>query len=130
MQASKFFQGANGDILTITGTKFIPQLLENIVTIGGVRCDVKTATASQLTCEVGKGPAGVHDVIVEVVDKGLADGGPFSFRYNFEVSGINPTIGSRGGKSQLHTVSENMRILHCLMYSLNLQKPNMTIAFY
>ena len=91
--------GVDGDTLILTGTGFSLTLEDNLVLMGGVNCSVTAATATQLTCTVGEGPAGEHNVSVTVDQKGLAEhqGGTYSFTYNYEVTGISPSAGSLGG---------------------------------
>ncbi len=83
-------------VLTITGTGFHTTASNNTIMIGGVTCNVTTATDTEIQCDIGAGPAGSHDVIVNVDGKGTANGG-FQFTYLFQADSISPSSGSIAG---------------------------------
>ena len=70
-----------------------------MVTIGGTACQVTSATSMEIRCDVGLGEAGTHRIVLSVADKGHAKhhSGNYSFTYDFEVDGIDPTAGGLGG---------------------------------
>ena len=93
----------SGTVVTLSGTGFDDTAPSaNTVIIGGVTCPVTAATATELKCSVGEGPAGSHAVVVNVLSKGLAEhsGGPYTFAYSFQVTGISPTVGGTAGRTR------------------------------
>ena len=62
-------------------------------------CDVTSATANEIQCDIGAGPAGSHDVIVRVLGKGLAEHNisTYTFTYEFKMESISPGNGSLAG---------------------------------
>ncbi len=91
----------DGTVLVITGTGFDPIEANNNVTIGGEPCTITSASETQLECDIGPGPAGTHDVIVYVSDKGYPSGNTFTFTYLFELDSVEPSSGSVGGKTEI-----------------------------
>ncbi len=101
-QCSASRTGSVGDLITLSGTKFIDQSPDDHqVWIGdqSVRCEVTSASETELQCRVSQAPAGQYDVSVNVGGKGLArhSGRAVRFRYTFRVTGVQPTRGSLGG---------------------------------
>ena len=98
---SRLGSQTSGTVLTLSGSGFDATVsTANTVEIGGVACDVVTATGAELTCSVGRGPAGSHDVVINVLGKGLAEhtGGVHRFVYSFQVTGIDPATGGNAGR--------------------------------
>lgn len=81
--------------------------------IGGTACDVTSASATEIQCDIGQGPAGAHQVMLTVGDKGLArhEGGPFEFTYGFSIVSFEPASGAVGGKGNVHKSYRNLLIL-------------------
>ena len=69
----------------------------NTVTIGGTECDVTSASETEIQCSIGAGPAGEHEVYVNVNGQGLAEGS-YQFTYLFEADSIDPSAGSIAGE--------------------------------
>jgi len=89
---------ALGTSIDISGTGFSGSTSDNNVTIAGVPCTVTAATTSSITCDVGNGPVGAYDVIVNVAGNGdAAISGNVEFTYTANISSISPTSGSLGG---------------------------------
>ncbi|XP_072025340.1 fibrocystin-L-like [Amphiura filiformis] len=66
------FQGNDGTSITISGSGFSTTMVDNQVKIGGVGCDVTSASETSIECTVGKGAAGSNKVVVNVSPDGLA----------------------------------------------------------
>ncbi len=62
----------DGTSITISGSGFSDDASENNVTIGGVACDVTSASESEVVCDVGPGSIGNYTVMVNVLTKGLS----------------------------------------------------------
>ncbi len=78
--------GGYGTELIISGSNFSPNLVENIVTIGGVSAEVKNSTSTTLTVLVPSLDEG--DLPIKVSTKaGTADGSTFKYIYDVFVTG-------------------------------------------
>ena len=59
-----------GIVLTITGTSF-PDVSEEVtISMGVRRCEVQTASSTEITCVVPNNPPGEVDVVVDTQTKG------------------------------------------------------------
>lgn len=87
-------------VLILNGTGFSDTSSDNSVMIGGVACVVTSSTSTQIQCDIGQGPAGPHEVLLNVASKGLARhvGGTMTFTYIFFVDSFSPTEGSVSGE--------------------------------
>ncbi|XP_072025342.1 fibrocystin-L-like [Amphiura filiformis] len=96
----------NSTSITISGRRFSDDVLENNVTIGGIVCDVTSASETSLECDVGPGAIGNYTVVVNVDSKGFAayPNGDVQFEYETGVIGVDPENGSTVGGTQI-TVS-------------------------
>jgi hypothetical protein len=56
--------------MTISGTSFPEVAEELVVSMGARRCEVQTASSTQVTCVVPTNPPGDVDVIVDTQNKG------------------------------------------------------------
>ncbi|XP_038045747.1 fibrocystin-L-like [Patiria miniata] len=99
VQTSSPASGTDGTALILTGSGFSTTQELNVVTIGGVGCDVTSASDTSISCSVGQAAAGTHEVRLEVTGEGLASypNGPLSFQFELDVTGINPSSGSLAG---------------------------------
>ena len=71
-----------GVLLTITGTGFGATANDNVVTIDGTPCVIKTATPTQITCETGAHNRTIRTKVrVEVGDQGKAVDSDADFYY-------------------------------------------------
>jgi hypothetical protein len=57
-------------VMTISGTSFPEVAEELVVSMGARRCEVQTASSTQVTCVVPTNPPGDVDVIVDTQNKG------------------------------------------------------------
>eukprot|EP00795_Rhopilema_esculentum_P009048 gene9048-16692_t len=93
--------GPNGtcNVITIGGSGFSSNNADNVVTIGGVFCQVQSSTTSSISCCVGQSQAGTHSVNVHVKGKGnsMATGDANKFKYNLIVTSVSPVQGSTLG---------------------------------
>ena len=89
-----------GTTIQISGSGFDADPNNNEVMIGGVSCTVTDSTTSTIDCTIDVGPLGDHKVMVTVVGKGYAEhsGGNVTFSYDADVTSIDPTSGSQGGR--------------------------------
>ncbi len=78
--------GPAGTTLTLTGQGFNPAAARNYVRIGGVRAEVKAATATQLSVRVPAGAASVAPVTVTDLATGLTGSSALSDRPFFNVT--------------------------------------------
>ncbi|XP_071793632.1 fibrocystin-L-like isoform X1 [Asterias amurensis] len=94
----------NSTIITLTGSGFSANSVENNVTINDVVCDVTSSNETSISCSVGESVAGVFDVLVEVEGKGFAEypNGPLTFQYEMGVTDISPTVGSEAGGTKVN----------------------------
>ncbi|XP_074660960.1 fibrocystin-L-like [Tubulanus polymorphus] len=92
--------GTEDTVLTITGTLFPGSTSDVDVLIGGLPCLVTSSAPNSISCTVGKGPTGTHDVAVNVKDVGLASGSA-TFQYQLVVSSFQPVSGVIAGGTEL-----------------------------
>ncbi|HEX8529311.1 MAG TPA: IPT/TIG domain-containing protein, partial [Cytophagales bacterium] len=78
--------GPAGATLTLTGQDFNPAAARNYVRVGGVRAEVKAATATQLSVRVPAGAASVAPVTVTDLATGLTGSSALSSRPFFNVT--------------------------------------------
>jgi hypothetical protein len=78
--------GPAGTTLTLTGRDFNPAAARNYVRVGGVRAEVKAATATQLSVRVPAGAASVAPVTVTDLATGLTGSSALSGRPFFNVT--------------------------------------------
>ena len=83
-------EGYVGDTITITGSGFSDS--DNVVTMGGVACNISSSSTTKIQCAVGKQLAGQYDVVVMVPVKGAASS-TSQFTYKMTVTSISPTEG-------------------------------------
>ena len=109
----------DGTTISLTGTGFGTTINETHVLIGGERCDVISASTSEILCQVGQGPAGNHEIIVNVADKGLANhtNGVLEFTYLFNIDGISPSEGSLAGTHHSFIYSFFIYSFHFIIHS-------------
>ncbi|XP_069115426.1 fibrocystin-L-like [Argopecten irradians] len=88
--------GPFGTDITITGTGFSTENLENSVFISNTPCAVKSYSATSIVCTTGQRSTGQFPVAVYRNGQGKADG-DFSFTYAFTASSISPNSGSSAG---------------------------------
>jgi hypothetical protein len=116
-----------GDTLTVTGTGFLTAAAGvgkapgggdlsvsalNWVYLNGSRCNVTSATATQLRCTVDHTPAGVYDVAVEVGQgRGYARvaAGAAVVTYPLSIAAVSPTSGSEAGGTLLSITGTGFR---------------------
>ncbi|XP_021358207.1 fibrocystin-L-like [Mizuhopecten yessoensis] len=87
----------------ISGNGFSDNLSNNIVTIGGIICNVTMATSTLITCDIDNVTGGEHTVAVDVLGSGLAkygDGNVTIF-FSTQIDGIKPTMCGLGGSVNL-----------------------------
>jgi hypothetical protein len=84
----------------ISGTNLGAMAADNEVSIGDVLCIATASNANSVTCTLGQGSYGTYLVQLDVDGKGRAlhDGGNVTFQYQMDVTTINPTTGTLGGK--------------------------------
>lgn len=92
-------KGTSGTEITLTGSGFSSNLAEVNVTIGGNVCHVTSSSLTSIKCTAGASVGGLHDLVVNIGNKGFAkhSGGKISFTYQVSVSDIQPSRGSTGG---------------------------------
>ena len=83
-------EGYVDDTITITGSGFSDS--DNVVTVGGVACNVSSSSTTEIKCVVGKQLAGQYDVVVMVPVKGAASS-TSQFTYKMTATSISPTEG-------------------------------------
>ncbi|XP_048254094.1 fibrocystin-L-like [Haliotis rufescens] len=91
---------AQSTTATIAGSGFDTNINNTRVVIAGVACTVTAATTSSITCNVGNGPTGNHNVKVIVESKGEATGS-VQFSYVSDITAISPSNGSIAGGTAL-----------------------------
>ena len=87
-------------ILTITGTGFTTGLANYEVTVGKTACLLRSATTTEITCQLAPGPAGTFPLQVIVKNKGKARqpaGGTLQHTVSLQILGNTPADGSLGG---------------------------------
>ncbi len=57
-------------MLTITGTSFPEEPEEVVVSMGAKRCEVQSASSTEVTCVAPSNPPGEVDVVVDTQTKG------------------------------------------------------------
>lgn len=94
---------AGATIVTITGSNFSPNVADNAVELGGSKCVVYEASPARLVCALNGGDVAQDaPVVVRVDGVGLATvGSQVAFAFAFEVSGVTPASGGRGGGQTL-----------------------------
>lgn len=86
------------EAIIIRGSGFETEPLKNIVLIGKVPCQVKTATEAEIVCSASENTAGIYNISVNVIGKGLAlmkDSSSVTFQ--LEATSITPKAGYTGG---------------------------------
>ena len=87
-------------VLTISGTGFTTGLGNYVVKVGETPCIMRSATASEITCQLSPGPAGTFPIEVTVKSKGRAkqpDGGSLQYTVSVRIISNEPSDGSLGG---------------------------------
>ena len=89
--------GYAGDVVTITGLRFVTNVEEYDIRFGSVSCHVQDATGTEVQCVVGDNYAGEHELYFQIYSSGIANTTAFSFQYYLNFSLIEPSAGSVGG---------------------------------
>uniref|UniRef100_A0A3Q2YMV4 PKHD1 like 1, tandem duplicate 1 n=1 Tax=Hippocampus comes TaxID=109280 RepID=A0A3Q2YMV4_HIPCM len=84
-------------VLTVLGSNMGEPANDSRVYVGKVECNIELWTSTNVTCLLPVLPPGLHDVHVQVGNKGYAQ----TIEYVLEVHGISPTTGSLMGGTQL-----------------------------
>ncbi|XP_076825074.1 fibrocystin-L-like [Clavelina lepadiformis] len=96
--------GAEGDSITLTGTKLGNVTSDLTVTVGGIDCNVTSVSNTSLECTLGAREGGPVSIEVTAASFGRATVNlSISFRYILAVDDFSPKTGSYGG-SQLVTI--------------------------
>ncbi|CAK8682976.1 unnamed protein product [Clavelina lepadiformis] len=96
--------GAEGDSITLTGTKLGNVTSDLTVTVGGIDCNVTSVSNTSLECTLGAREGGPVSIEVTAANFGRATVNlSISFRYILAVDDFSPKTGSYGG-SQLVTI--------------------------
>ncbi|XP_019729703.1 PKHD1 like 1, tandem duplicate 1 [Hippocampus comes] len=91
-------------VLTVLGSNMGEPANDSRVYVGKVECNIELWTSTNVTCLLPVLPPGLHDVHVQVGNKGYAQTSNVldaSIEYVLEVHGISPTTGSLMGGTQL-----------------------------
>uniref|UniRef100_A0A3Q2Z1Q4 PKHD1 like 1, tandem duplicate 1 n=1 Tax=Hippocampus comes TaxID=109280 RepID=A0A3Q2Z1Q4_HIPCM len=88
---------------TVLGSNMGEPANDSRVYVGKVECNIELWTSTNVTCLLPVLPPGLHDVHVQVGNKGYAQTNVLdaSIEYVLEVHGISPTTGSLMGGTQL-----------------------------
>ncbi|ESO84871.1 hypothetical protein LOTGIDRAFT_131466, partial [Lottia gigantea] len=87
---------ALGTSIDVQGSGFDETMSNNKVMIGGVACTPTYTNETHITCDVGNGPTGIHEIKVMIAGKGWASGS-VTFEYLSAITNVAPAIGSIGG---------------------------------
>ncbi|XP_053372927.1 fibrocystin-L-like [Mercenaria mercenaria] len=98
-------EGNEGDTLEISGTLFSTTSTNNIVTIGGVPCEVTFSSETKIKCTVGRGQLNTYPVKVTVAGKGIASGNK-NFTYTTDMTDITPEWSTLGGYVNLTVIGK------------------------
>ena len=97
--------GAAGTaLLTVTGTNFEAGEAKNTVSLGGVGCAVRSATATQIVCLVSRGTGGGRRAVRVGTPAGEAQhpaDGKVVFDVSVGIAAVAPAAGSRAGGTRL-----------------------------
>merc|ERR1712179_144751 len=81
-----------------TGTGFTTEPTDFIVMVGPLSCPVISATATEISCALEPGPAGVYDLSVVVKSKGIAtQATQLTYEVALDIFSNSPSAGSLGG---------------------------------
>ena len=86
-------------ILTITGTGLTTGLSNYVVTVGETPCIMRSASTSEISCQLSPGPAGTFPIEVIVKSKGRAKQpvSPLQHQVSVQIISNEPSDGSLGG---------------------------------
>ncbi|CAF4657274.1 unnamed protein product [Rotaria sp. Silwood1] len=93
----------SGTAVTISGSGFSTRPESNTISIGeNGRCDVQTASATSILCNIINAPSGQHVLRLNVADKGLASSNTtFMVQVPLFITSFVPNGGDSGGGYQL-----------------------------
>ncbi|XP_064634221.1 fibrocystin-L-like [Lineus longissimus] len=111
-------KGIKDTIVTITGTGFQTDNAENTVQFGTSTCSVESSSETEIRCKLGKGIFGTYPANVTVAGKGKAKGSAV-FKYDSQVTGVNPTNGGTGGGTKVDVTGQGLDSRHVVTIKLN-----------
>ena len=86
----------SGGTITLAGSNFGTNSAEVIVRVGKTQCIITTVTDSEIVCELMAGPAGSHNVYLNI--NGVGDSNSdVEYTYALSLSGLSTSEGSMGG---------------------------------